>query len=65
MGGGGRTGAPHLGMSQVVLKKTEEAIDESDIVLFMIDAREGVTEADKHYARCAAYFFGGDGSGGK
>eukprot|EP00904_Undaria_pinnatifida_P010630 jgi/Undpi1/6698/HiC_scaffold_20.g09177.m1 len=38
-------------MSQVVLKKTEEAIADSDIVLFMVDAREGVTEADRHYAR--------------
>lgn len=38
-------------MSQVVLEKTEEAINDSDIVFFMVDAREGVTEADKHYAR--------------
>ena len=45
------SGTPHPGMAQVVLKKTEEAIAESDIVLFMVDAREGVTEADRHYAR--------------
>lgn len=38
-------------MPQVVLKKTEEAIADSDIVLFMVDARQGVTEADRHYAR--------------
>lgn len=38
-------------MAQVVLKKTEEAIEDSDVVLFMVDARSGVTEADKHYAR--------------
>lgn len=44
-------GTPHPGMPQVVLKKTEEAIADSDIVLFMIDARQGVTEADRHYAR--------------
>lgn len=44
-------GTPHPGMSQVVLKKTEEAIADSDIVLFMVDAREGITEADRHYAR--------------
>lgn len=48
----GLAGTPHPGMPQVVLKKTEEAIADSDIVLFMIDAREGVTEADRHYARC-------------
>ena len=45
------TGTPHPGMPQVVLKKTEETIAESDIVLFMVDARQGVTEADRHYAR--------------
>lgn len=45
------SGTPHPGMSQVVLKKTEEAIADSDIVLFMVDAREGITEADRHYAR--------------
>ncbi|CAM9177357.1 unnamed protein product [Ascophyllum nodosum] len=44
-------GTPHPGMPQVVLKKTEETIAESDIVLFMVDARQGVTEADRHYAR--------------
>eukprot|EP00752_Nemacystus_decipiens_P003942 g3610.t1 len=44
-------GTPHPGMPQVVLKKTEEAIADSDIVLFMVDARQGVTEADRHYAR--------------
>lgn len=46
-------GTPHPGMPQVVLKKTEEAIEDSDIVLFMVDARQGVTEADRHYARCS------------
>lgn len=45
------SGTPHPGMPQVVLKKTEEAIADSDIVLFMVDARQGVTEADRHYAR--------------
>lgn len=45
------SGTPHPGMPQVVLKKTEEAIADSDIVLFMVDAREGITEADRHYAR--------------
>lgn len=44
-------GTPHPGMPQVVLKKTEEVIAESDVVLFMVDARQGVTEADRHYAR--------------
>lgn len=38
-------------MAQVVLKKTEEAIADGDIVLFVVDGREGVTEADRHYAR--------------
>ncbi|CAM9317858.1 unnamed protein product [Ectocarpus sp. 4 AP-2014] len=47
----GPPGTPHPGMPQVVLKKTEEAIEDSDIVLFMVDARQGVTEADRHYAR--------------
>lgn len=42
-------------MPQVVLKKTEEAIADSDIVLFMVDARQGVTEADRHYARYRHY----------
>lgn len=46
------SGTPHPGMPQVVLRKTEEAIADSDIVFFVIDAREGVTEADRHYARC-------------
>ncbi|CAM9762087.1 unnamed protein product [Pylaiella littoralis] len=46
-------GTPHPGMPQVVLKKTEEAIADSDIVLFMVDARQGVTESDRHYARHA------------
>lgn len=45
------SGTPHPGMPQVVLKKTEEAIADSDIVLFVVDARQGVTEADRHYAR--------------
>lgn len=49
----GCEGTPHPGMPQVVLKKTEEAIGDSDIVLFMVDARQGVTESDRHYARYA------------
>lgn len=49
----GCEGTPHPGMPQVVLKKTEEAIADSDVVLFMVDARQGVTESDRHYARHA------------
>ncbi|CAN0445349.1 unnamed protein product [Discosporangium mesarthrocarpum] len=39
------------GMPWVILQKTEEAILEADVILFVVDARNGMTEADKHYAR--------------
>lgn len=34
-----------------ILQQTENAIEECDVALFVIDAREGVTSLDRHFAR--------------
>lgn len=46
---GGFTGKEE-GLAMHVVKQVEQAIDESDVVLFVVDARQGLTPADQHVA---------------
>ncbi|RHZ37844.1 hypothetical protein DYB31_007382 [Aphanomyces astaci] len=39
------------GLERGMLSQTERALHEADLILFLIDGREGVTEIDKHFAR--------------
>ncbi|CAM9323653.1 unnamed protein product [Chrysoparadoxa australica] len=38
-------------LSGYVLRKTEQAVRQSDVVFFVIDAKAGVTESDRHFSR--------------
>jgi GTP-binding protein len=38
-------------MEQKMMDQTEAAIDEADVILFLIDGKEGVTAADLHFAK--------------
>ncbi|KAH9105102.1 hypothetical protein AeMF1_018993 [Aphanomyces euteiches] len=48
---GGLADAPSGSLEQGMLHQTERALHEADLIFFMIDGREGVTEIDKHFAR--------------
>jgi len=39
------------GISQAMMSQTSQAIDESDVVLFMVDAQEGLTHWDRQIAQ--------------
>lgn len=47
---GGLTG-DEVGLATQVVRQVEQAIDESNLVLFVVDARLGLTPADQHIAR--------------
>ncbi|EQC40740.1 hypothetical protein SDRG_01812 [Saprolegnia diclina VS20] len=34
-----------------ILSQTERALHEANLILFLVDGREGITEIDKHFAR--------------
>ncbi len=38
------------GMSELMAKQTEQALNEADVILFMVDARSGLTAADEEIA---------------
>ncbi|ETV88950.1 ribosome-associated GTPase EngA, variant [Aphanomyces astaci] len=48
---GGLADAPSGSLERGMLSQTERALHEADLILFLIDGREGVTEIDKHFAR--------------
>ncbi|ETW08915.1 ribosome-associated GTPase EngA, variant 1 [Aphanomyces invadans] len=48
---GGLADAPTGSLERGMLDQTERALHEADLILFLIDGREGVTEIDKHFAR--------------
>ena len=43
--------APPDTLSARMRAQTERSLDDADIAIFVIDARDGVTEADRHFAR--------------
>jgi GTPase len=43
--------APSASLTQRMQSQTERALDHADVGLLVIDAHEGVTEADRHFAR--------------
>ncbi|OQS07788.1 ras family GTPase, partial [Thraustotheca clavata] len=48
---GGLADAPTGSLEQGMLSQTERALHEANMILFLVDGREGVTEIDKHFAR--------------
>ncbi|OQR85617.1 ras family GTPase [Achlya hypogyna] len=48
---GGLADAPTGSLEQGMLAQTERALHEANLILFLVDGREGVTEIDKHFAR--------------
>ncbi|KDO28173.1 hypothetical protein SPRG_06221 [Saprolegnia parasitica CBS 223.65] len=48
---GGLADAPTGSLEQGMLSQTERALHEANLILFLVDGREGITEIDKHFAR--------------
>ena len=41
----------HGDLSQVINKQTDQAIEESDVLLFIVDGRQGLTSTDQEIAQ--------------